>query len=359
MTDSGNSVFNKKIQRYFINLAILLSSVILSLLAIELFLRFNPKFGYIYQSFSLLDDTKAPMVKHFSNHCLRPSDLLGYENIPGCTVDKPYKYCLKINSYGMVGKEYPFKKENNTFRVLLLGDSIAWFDWSRQFLEEYLNDGNSLGSRYKFEIWNAAVPGYDVRRYALFLQNKGLRYKPDMLIIFLCMNDFGLDTNFYYKLPNGCEAFYTPLFEVSKRMVVNRFLMQHAYLYRFVMLRLENYLENKKTLQNRYSLKEDGRYYLRMIKEICQKHRLPLYLIVFPYLKPLNKYDARQQNEYNKMISAIKESGLQYLNLNDYIAADDLLAWRLNKDDEVHPSLEGHRRIAGIIYDYLIQVHRF
>ena len=196
-------------KKLIINIACLLASIIFIFSAIELFLRINPKFGYIYNSFKRTELT----LDNFTNY-LQPSSLLGYELIP----------CRdRVNSYGLVGKEYNLQKNNNTFRILLLGDSIAWQDHSRQFLEDSLNNDISLNSKYKFEIWNASCPSYDIRRYALYLQHEGLAYKPDMVMIFFCMNDFNLDINFYYKESEKVTTYFMPLNEVSKRFIVNHF----------------------------------------------------------------------------------------------------------------------------------------
>ncbi len=314
------------------------------LISLEIFLRINPKFEYIYSSFKLLNKKEAPMLKDFTKLCLRPSLLFGYENTPNCD---------RVNSYGLVGKEYKLQKDSNIFRILLLGDSIAWQNSTREFLEEALNN-NSLNPKYKFEIWNSGVPSYDVRRYFLYLKYKGLNYKPDMIIIFLFMNDFSLDTYFYYKTSSGETAYYYPISEISKKYVVSPFFMKHSFLYRFIILRLNTYLLNKKKIQGINMQEETGNYYLKIIKEMCEKNKIPLFVVVFPYLKPLQEYEDFQMSQYQEICRVIKDLKINHLNLYKNLPEEDLYSLRNDERDEMHPNEEGQHIIAQIIYDYLL-----
>jgi hypothetical protein len=284
-----------------LNLLLLASGVVFSVLLIELFLRINYKFGYTCQTFAMFKPKNATMPPLFNDLCLRPSDLLGYEPVPGCTTcnDK------KVNSYGLMGKEYSLSKEKGTFRILLLGDSIAWWDWSRQDLEKHLNDDPMFASR-KVEIWNASTPSYDVRRYFLYLKHRGLRYKPDMVLIFFCLNDFRTDINFYYRLSSGYKAFYAPLRETSKVMAVDRTLMQHSHLYRFFVMRLEDCLEHKRKAARGSELEDDGKFYLSAIKDLCDRNGILLYPVVFPYLySSYDEYSPGQKEEYTAMMKVL------------------------------------------------------
>jgi len=327
----------------------LLIGVGFALISLELFLRLNQKFGYNY-SFSRFRNEKETALRECNFGYIRPSSLLNYEIIPNC---HDPNLPTPSNSYGLIGKEYKLKKDKNTFRILLLGDSIAWQDWSRQFLEESLNSNSLLDTKYKFEIWNSGCPSYDVRRYYLYLKDRGLNYKPDMVAIYLFMNDFYLNINVYYKNQAGIIEYYFPITEISKRYNVSPFLMKHSYLYRFVILRLNSFLLAKKKPKVIYQMEEDGRYYLQMIKDICERNKIPLFIVIFPYLKPIDEYRDCQVSEYRTICKVTKDLKINYLNLYEHLPTKDLYALRENKEDEIHPSREGHRIIANIIYDYL------
>ncbi len=311
------------------------------LISLELFLRINKKIGYITTSYTVCTD---PWLNNVLLQRKRHSSLLGFENIPN------FK---GINSYGLVSKEYKLEKDKNTFRILILGDSIAeGFD--SIFFEDLLNESSLLHSKYKFEVWNGAVGAYDIRRYYLYLKNKGLHYKPDLVFIFFCLNDFDIDASVYYKDEKGVVqySFHTSS-ELMRRYTPNPFLMRYSYLYRFIILRLNNYLLGMEEKRRGVSPeKEEGRYYLAGIKDICDKNHLSIFAVVFPYLKPLGEYDSRQQKQYEVITSALKYFDIAYLDVHNYLPQKELIGLRDKQEDEIHPSSEGYRLIAKIIYNY-------
>lgn len=314
-------------------------------------MRINPKFNYDYSSFRFKREGYSSVVAESFGY-LRPSALLGYEMMPNFSSNG---VPVESNSFGLIGKEYKLEKESSTFRVLLLGPSIAWCDWSRQFLEKSLNDNPSLHSRYQFEIWNAGCPGYDVRRYYLYLKNKGLSYKPDMVMLFVFMNDFSANINIYYKDGKGATEYCFPLRELSKVYSASPYLMKNSYLYRYVILNLNSYLENKHKTENVSRREYDGGYYARLIKDICDTNKIPLLAIIFPYLKPLNEYTNDEMQEYTVINKVIKDSGINSVNLYDKFPEAELYGLRSRKQDQIHPARQGHRLIADIIYNYMMK----
>lgn len=95
---------------------------------------------------------------------------------------------IKINSNGLRDYEHEGKKR---FSILGLGDSFTFgtgvevedtYLWR---LEDILNKKH--GNMY--EIVKAGVPGYGTDQEYIFLKNKGLEYKPDLVIIGFYIND--------------------------------------------------------------------------------------------------------------------------------------------------------------------------
>ena len=54
------------------------------------------------------------------------------------------------------------------------------------------------------------------------------------------------------------------------------------------------------------------------------------------------------------MVKALKDLDIDYIDLHDYLSKERLYSLRKREDDEIHPSQEGERMIADIIYDYLL-----
>lgn len=337
-------------KKIFFTTSAILIGIMLALLFLELFFRINPRFGYKYALPKYRSD-KSSDISQWPH--LQPSDLLGYEHIPGFG---SYGLVGRINSYGLVGKKHDLYKEKGTFRILVLGDSIAEQGWSCEFLEDYLNNHISPYRRYKkFEIWNAGVAGYDICRYQIYLKYKGLAYQPDTVVIFFCLNDFNLNMNVYYRNKNGTAGYYFSISEISKFYKVNTYLMKHSYLYRFIILKINSYLLSKKAGNGNVSPEENGRYYLGLIKDLCRKHNIPLFVVIFPYLKPLSEYTDGERYEYYAVCKVTRELGIDFINLYEYLPEKELYGLRAVREDFIHPSQEGHRIIAKIVYDYLFE----
>jgi lysophospholipase L1-like esterase len=136
-------------------------------------------------------------------------------NVDGTFHDAP----LRTNSAGFADKERSLEKPRGTFRIAVIGDSIA-FGWGvapedrySNLLERFLNETATSGTRY--EVLNFAVPGYNTVMEAALLKDKALRYDPDALVLGYCADN---DTS----LPN---------FIVKPRPL---FTLAHSYLWEIV-----------------------------------------------------------------------------------------------------------------------------
>ncbi|MBU1125253.1 MAG: hypothetical protein KKC84_04450 [Candidatus Omnitrophica bacterium] len=321
--------------------------ILASLILGELILRFNPhpifsrKVDFHYTYWDALGQRGVAEMGS-----LRPSSLLGYEHVPF-----QYSVGLRINSFGMVGKEYPIEKQPDTFRILLLGDSIAAQNGIREFLEERLNTGFSTDQ--KFQIWNAGVGSYDVRRYYLYLAHKGIHYDPDMAMIFFWLNDFDLNTFVYYQDARGIVRFDLPFRHLAGSFLLHPVLIKHSYLWRFLMARVE-YMVSRLKGQKRFFLEEEnGRFYLRKIQELCQQRGIPLYAVVFGDLKPWAEYKKYEQEQYATLCGVLRELNIPFLEIYTHIPEENLCGLKKYPADDIHPSREGENLIADVIYNWL------
>jgi hypothetical protein len=107
-----------------------------------------------------------------------------------------FKTKIHINKNGLIGKSYE-EKTDSIYRILVLGDSFAFgfgVEENETFsikLEKLLN----AGSRQRYEVINAGVPGYGTVDQLNFLKSRGKDIKPDLVIMqFLSDNDFSENT---------------------------------------------------------------------------------------------------------------------------------------------------------------------
>lgn len=68
-----------------------------------------------------------------------------------------------------------------------------------------------------------------MRRYANLLKYKVLKYKPDIIIIFFCLNDFEVDINIYYRTKHNVIAYDFAIPEISKVYIPSKFFMKNYF----------------------------------------------------------------------------------------------------------------------------------
>jgi GDSL-like Lipase/Acylhydrolase family len=100
---------------------------------------------------------------------------------------------VAINSLGLRdSREYPLAKSPRTIRILVLGDSVTFghgsiYEHSYPFLlEQRLK---AWRPAIDWQVWNAAVPGYNTSQELAQLLEIGPRVEPDLVIVGFYEND--------------------------------------------------------------------------------------------------------------------------------------------------------------------------
>lgn len=115
------------------------------------------------------------------------SPTFGWVNRSDVSVLKDGKR-ISLNTHGHRGRALAVPRRPGLTRVIVLGDSIA-FGLGVADDETFtsLLDGRDNG----IEAANLAVPGYGPDQELLVLQQEGLRYEPDVVVLAFCLaNDF-------------------------------------------------------------------------------------------------------------------------------------------------------------------------
>ena len=161
------------------NIVLIVSGLLLAILTMEVFLRlFQPQIFPVHAQGMYIEDPD-----------------LGYVLTPGYSgelVRSEFHTPFQIGQAGLRGRD-PAPLQNNTVRILVLGDSQAWgfgVTDSQTFsvlLEE------SLAQRFPerdIQVLNAGVPGYGTADQLAFLQTRGKELQPDIVVVqFLSVND--------------------------------------------------------------------------------------------------------------------------------------------------------------------------
>lgn len=88
----------------------------------------------------------------------------------------------EINSIGIRGDEISLEKVPGVQRIIVIGDSVAWPESG--FVKIL---GDKLQGRA--EVINAAIPGYTTHQERILFERELLKYKPDLVILQVCLND--------------------------------------------------------------------------------------------------------------------------------------------------------------------------
>jgi hypothetical protein len=98
---------------------------------------------------------------------------------------------LRTNSLGLRDRDYPSEKQRDTFRILMVGDSIVeggglQFEATIPARLQAMLNATACG---RFEVLNAGVAGYSPILEYLFLKHVGLGLHPDLVILNFDMTD--------------------------------------------------------------------------------------------------------------------------------------------------------------------------
>jgi hypothetical protein len=151
---------------------------------------------------------------------------------------------VRINNLGFRDpRDYDLAKKPNTFRIIVLGDSVTFGHGSiYESTYPYL-----LESRLKqwrpevdWQVWNLGVPGYNTSQELAYLKDVAARYQPDLVVVGFFFNDV---------FDNFGPLTVGRVSRITSR--IKGFLSSHAYsyhLYKRVLLVLSARLSGSRVL---------------------------------------------------------------------------------------------------------------
>lgn len=176
-------------------------STALALCAAEIGLRYYLQQTQSLQSISRLKKGGHKGIDIKSGHPLaaitQPSDdpAILYELAPDLNMDFGHTW-LRTNHEGLrADRSYAAARTPHSIRIIGIGDS-GMFGWGVEQNENYCavleSNLNARADGVTYEVLNLAVPGYNTQLEVACLRGKGLPYKPDIVIVGWCDNDFSL-----------------------------------------------------------------------------------------------------------------------------------------------------------------------
>jgi len=341
ITSASNSNISIGFLRKYMGHVLILSiSFIFSLLVGELLVRL-----VFYKSM----DFDMEMWKYATKIKILSDDpQIGHEHRPN---RREFLMGVEVttNSFGLRDDEITLKKPINTYRIIMLGDSITmgWGVAQSQLyptqLEKMLSTPqmNNFPSSTHYEVLNLGVGNYNTVQEVASLRKKGLQFTPDMILLGYFINDA----------------------EPIQKAKVS-FLIENSYLYAFLASRLKAvFLGGSKLNYEKYykSLYKDdqvgwqaAKIALAELVEIGKKQNIPILMFIIPELHDLSD-TYPFLDVHNKLVTLGRKLGLTVIDLfpvfHNYSPEKEL--W-VSASDAHHNGL-AQSMIAKGIYNTLIR----
>lgn len=154
-----------------------------------------------------------PNVPNHTRLFLEHDSLRGWRNAVGVQAmyaTPEYSVLLAYNDRGIRGPEIPYEKPDDTYRVLILGDSfvdgytVEFDNRVSEVLQRLLREAQLTGS---VEVLALGTAGYSTDQELIWLETEGLLYEPDLVVLLFYYNDI-----WYNAEPNYWRG-SKPLFE--------------------------------------------------------------------------------------------------------------------------------------------------
>lgn len=207
-------------------------------------------------------------------------------NHPNVRFGKTRLEGVHLNALGHRDDEFTVDKPENTFRIVVLGDSLTFGegvkdqnDLYTEIVENKLNHGQF--SR-RFEVINTGQCGYNVEEYVRTLENQGLSYTPDLVMIGFYLNDIEnsrknrprmdiLPTRLHRLLSKASFAYHYTYRSVSSVVLGEEWA---AY--------VRSYTDPRSNDWKRFAV------YWEQLLTLCGDRGIPAVVILLPHLEDLD-----------------------------------------------------------------------
>jgi lysophospholipase L1-like esterase len=126
-------------------------------------------------------------------------------------------------------REYDLAKKPNTFRILVLGDSVTFGHGSVHSYPEILEARlKSWRPDVDWQVWNAGVPGYNTSQELAHLLEVGPAFQPDLVVVGFFEND--LTDNQPLRAPGRTRVVATEALSFARRHFYSLELYKKVYL---------------------------------------------------------------------------------------------------------------------------------
>ncbi len=341
-------------KKIFLNFALLFGAILIGLLLTELVIRvFFPQ----NLDYTMFDEDL--MYRHVPNH---EFDYARQE----------FRQHVVFNSKGLRDYEYPYDKGNNSYRILVLGDSfpealqVPLEESFTKLLEKKLNE---LSKNGKFEVVNAGTGGYGTENELIFLKNEAIKYNPDAIVLAFFLNDIEENAasplirvekgKIYYDIPINASVPKKIMLGCSRKL-------QFCALLQSVVLTMkkESNIVGKRKFSDYAYLKKDNPEFKKAfddtlvliyeMSQVSKKHSIGFTLVAIPSKEQVDKSKMQDYLEKIKVSSSETDPDKIQRILEDFSRKNDIEFVDLlpsfkekNSNNDFYFNIDGHWNQKG------------
>jgi len=273
----------------------------------------------------------------------------------------------RLNSEGFKDRNFESRKDNNTIRIIMLGDSITkgtGVNLGETFsdqLEDMLNQNSKQrNSKIKYDVMNFGVGGYNIVSELGTLKEYGLKYNPDIVVLNYFHNDNEeYSYNYYWFMDHAQMSSAEKNLIYQYYLASNKFRLKRlffrSHLFVFCWATINKIFEQDREINHAKvgTYKKDiVSEKIMELKKLAEKHSFIPIICMHPVLD----YDINQPHEnYESTKSIAKRMDILCIDLNAVYQREsgDPKIFLQNSHDEIHPNAQGHTLIAQALFELL------
>ena len=258
-----------------------------------------------------------------------------------------------VNNVGHRGVDFVINKPKNTFRIALIGDSVAYGygvernDNFATLLENSLNS-NGISDGTKYEVYNFAVSSYGTEAELELYKTKVKNYNPDLVLLVYVLND---------PIPPalGVQFVVAAWKEEAQFDKFASYTQFGAWVY----LKWKSVTDSYRPERNYQRLYASEVAWNAVQRDLSEMHSLTtknnskFAVAIFPLLLDFNDYPMKK---YHQMVAdTLEKDGVVYADLLEAYKPYDFMDIRIVEGDLTHPNELGHKIAAKALEDFLKQ----
>lgn len=317
----------------------------------------------------LLGHRGEPSLK-LSNAYNVNDPVLNYRFKPGSEYYQG-KIKFHFNRNGIRGNDIPFNKDDDVYRIVVLGDSIAegygvqFENTTGKQLEMMLNQRKKSK---RFEVVNVAMAGLNIVQEAHLLNILGVKYSPDLIIIGYCMNDADGGTGYNPKKKKE-EYAKIQVLNITVPRWLKHSLKKSALLF-FIKERIDALfmglgINDSDDPFNTFSTdyfhklyKIDGNWNkvlqgFARINKISKELHSDVIMFIYPVMRDFENY--KWMDIHKRIMTAGKDNGFHVIDSLKVYSQYPVKSVRVERGDFMHPNRKGHKIAATVLFDYITE----